>query len=120
MKTDALKDKSFAFAIRIVRLYQFLTESKKEFVMSKQILKSGTNPGAMVREAKFAETDKDYVHKLSVGQKEISETMYWLELLAATNYISEKEFNSIHKDAVEIIKLLTSTIKTKKRNMGLL
>lgn len=89
-KYDALKDKSFAFAIRIVRLHQFLVETKKEFVMSKQVLRAGTNPGAMVREAKNAESDKDYIHKLSIGQKEIGETMYWLELLEATGYISKK------------------------------
>lgn len=120
MKYDALKEKSFAFAIRMVRLNQYLVSAKQEFVMSKQILRSGTNPGAMVREAKNAESDRDYLHKLSIGQKEIGETMYWLELLNATDYIGEKEFNSLYSDAVEIIKLLTSTIKTKKKNMGLL
>lgn len=120
MKYDPLKEKSFAFAVRIVRLNQFLIDTKKEFVMSKQIIRSGTNPGAMIREAKNAESDKDYIHKLSIAQKEIGETMYWLELLVETEYISQKQFKSIYDDATEIIKLLTSTIKTKKRNMGLL
>jgi four helix bundle protein len=120
MRYDALKEKSFAFAIRMVRLNQFLTSQKNEFVMSKQILRAGTNPGAMVREAKNAESDKDYVHKLSIGQKEIGETMYWLELLEATDFISKKEFDSLHYDATEILKLLTSSIRTKKKNMGLL
>lgn len=103
-----------------MKLNQYLVSAKNEYVMSKQILRSGTNPGAMVRESKNAESDKDYVHKLSIGQKEIGETMYWLELLKATNYISEKQFASIYTDAEEVLKLLTSSIKTKKRNMGLL
>ena len=114
-KYDALKEKSFAFAVRIVRLSQFLVAKKQEFVISKQILKSGTNPGAMVREAKNAESGKDYIHKLSIGQKETGETMYWLELLVVTNYIKEKEFKSLYEDAVEVMKLLTSTILTKKK-----
>ncbi|MFK7950206.1 MAG: four helix bundle protein [Saprospiraceae bacterium] len=120
MKYDALKEKSFDFAVRIVRLSQFLVSTKQEYVMSKQILRAGTNPGAMVRESKNAESDKDYVHKLSIGQKEIGETMYWLELLEATDYLMPKEFESIYNDAEEVLKLLTSSIKTKKRNMGLL
>ena len=84
-----LKKKTFAFAVRIVNLYKFLTEEKKEYVMSKQVLRSGTNPGAMVREAFNAESDKDFIHKLSIGQKEIGETIYWLELLNETNAFSE-------------------------------
>ena len=120
MNYDPLKEKSFALAIRIVRLNQFLVSQKQEYVMSRQILRSGTNPGAMVRESKIAESDKDYVHKLSIGQKEIGETMYWLELLNATDYLTEEEFQSIYNDAEEVLKLLTSSIKTKKRNMGLL
>jgi len=117
MKYDALKEKSFAFAIRIVKLNEYLTRTKNEYVMSKQILRSGTNPGAMVRESKNAESDNDYIHKLSVGQKEIGETMYWLELLHATDYISKENFQSMHNDATEIMKLLTAIIKTKKQNM---
>ena len=113
-----LKKKTFAFAVRIVNLYKFLTEEKKEYIMSKQVLRSGTNPGAMVREAFNAESDKDFIHKLSIGQKEIGEAIYWLELLNATNYITEKEFISINNDAVEVIKLITSSIKTKKRKIG--
>lgn len=114
---DPLKDKSFNLAVRIVNLYKHLTEHKKEFVLSKQLLRSGTNPGAMVREAKNAESSNDFVHKLGIAQKETGETMYWLELLKATNYLTEQEFQSMNADAEEILKLLTSSIKTKKRNM---
>jgi four helix bundle protein len=113
---NPLKDKSFSLAIRIVKLYQYLTETKKEHVISKQLLRSGTNPGAMVREAENAESSNDFIHKLSIALKETGETLYWLELLYYSGFLSENEYNSIHNDTVEIGKLLTSSIKTKKRN----
>lgn len=116
-KTSPLKEKSFAFAVRVVNFYKFLVSEKKEYVLSKQLLRAGTNPGAMVREAFNAESDKDFIHKLSIGQKEIGETIYWLELLRATNYIFEKEFMSLNKDATEVMKLLRSSILTKKKNL---
>jgi four helix bundle protein len=114
MKENVIKDKSFAFAIRIVRLYQFLCNEKKEFVLSKQLLRSGTSVGAMVREAEHAETKADFRHKMGIAQKEINETIYWLELLKETGYLSIEEFESINASAVEIIKILTSIIKTAK------
>lgn len=120
MKRDILIDKSFAFAVRIVNLYKYLQEKKSEYVMSKQILRSGTNPGAMIRESKHAESDKDFIHKLSIAQKEISETMYWLELLQQTRHLDNEMFQSIHKDANEVYKLVTSSIITKKKNMKIL
>ena len=119
-KKSPLKEKSFAFAVRVVNLYKYLIEDKKEYVLSKQVLRSGTNPGAMVREAFNAESDKDFIHKLSIGQKEIGETMYWLELLKETDYISENQFTSINNDAVEVMKLIKSSIITKKKKIGLL
>ncbi len=119
-KNDLLKDKSFAFAIRIVKLYKHLRKEKSEYVMSKQLLRCGTNPGAMVRESKHAESDNDYIHKLSIAQKEISETMYWLELLHHTDFLDKTAFQSIHLDAKEIHRLLTSSIITKNKNIGLL
>lgn len=112
-----LKEKSFAFAVRVVNFYKYLVSEKKEYVLSKQLLRAGTNPGAMVREAFNAENDKDFIHKLSIGQKEIGETIYWIELLKATNYNSEKEFTSLNKDATEVMKLVRSSILTKKKNM---
>jgi len=115
---DPLGDKSFNFAVRIVYLVKYLQEEKKEYVLSKQLMRSGTNPMAMVREAKYAESGKDFIHKLSIGQKEISETQQWLELLYATEYIDEKMYQSMDADAIEVIKLLTASIKTKKKNLG--
>src|SRR5690606_41347974 len=114
MRENVVKTKSFAFAVRVVKLYQYLCEQKKEFVLSKQLLRSGTSVGAMVREAEHAESKIDFKHKMSIAQKEINEVMYWLELLQATNYLSDEQFKSMHKDAEELIKLITSIIKTTK------
>ena len=119
-KPSPLQVKSFEFAVRIVNLNKHLCTEKREFTLSKQVLRSGTNPGAMIREAINAESPKDFIHKLSIGQKEIGETIYWLELLEATNYISKEEFDSLNKDAVEVMKLITSSIITKKKKIGLL
>ncbi len=116
-KPNPLKDKTLNFAIRIVKLYQFLSNQKKEFVIAKQILRCGTNPGAMVREANNAESGMDFIHKLAIAQKELSETQYWLELLHMTGYINETEFNSIYRDADEIMKMIRSSILTKKKNL---
>lgn len=118
MSNNTVKNKSFAFAVRIVRLYQFMTETKKEYVLSKQLLKSGTAVGALIREAEHAESKPDFKHKMSIAQKEINETIYWLELLKETGYVTDKQFESINIDAIEIIKLLTSIIKSTKANLN--
>jgi len=117
MKNNVVKNKSFAFAVRIVKLCQYLQTEKKEFVLSKQLLKSGTSVGAMVREAEHSESKADFIHKMAIGQKEINESIYWLELLNETNYINSKQFESINTDAVELIKLITSILKTAKQNL---
>ncbi len=117
MKENVLKDKSLCFAIRIVKLYQYLCEEKKEFVLSKQLLRSGTSVGAMVRESEHAESKSDFRHKLSIAQKEINETLYWLELLKATQYLEEDFYTSINSDAIEIIKLVTSILKSTKASL---
>jgi len=117
MKKSMLKTKSFLFAVRIVNMYKYLCEEKKEFVLSKQILRSGTSVGAMVREAEHSESKSDFIHKIAIAQKEINETIYWLELLCETKYISKKEFESINIDAVELIKMITASIKTAKSNL---
>ena len=117
-QADPLRDKTLEFAIRIVRLNRYLTSQKKEFILSNQVLRSGTNPGAMVREAANAESGADFIHKLSVGQKEICETQYWLELLYRSDFLTEKEYNSLYSDAVEIQKLLRSSILTKKQRLA--
>jgi four helix bundle protein len=114
MKENVLKNKSFGFAIRIVNLYKYLCDEKREFVLSKQVLRSGTSVGAMICEAEHSESKQDFVHKLAIAQKEINETLYWLELLKETKYISIQEFESINTDAIEIIKLITTSIKTAK------
>ena len=109
--------KSMDFAVRIVRLYQFLCTEKKEYVLSKQLLRSGTSVGANLREAKYAQSTSDFISKNSIAMKETSETEYWLELLFRTGYLTEKEYNSINTDCSEIAKILTSIIKTtKERN----
>ena len=116
-KYDALKEKSMNMAVRMVNLRKHLQTEHKEYILSKQIMRSGTNPGAMVREARNAESDADYIHKLSIGQKETAETQYWLELLLKTNYISQSQYNSLNSDVTEVMKLLRSSILNKKNNI---
>ena len=116
MRENVIKTKSFAFAVRIVNVYKFLISEKKEFVMSKQLLKSGTAVGALYREAEQAESKLDFIHKMGIAQKECNETIYWLELLHATEYLDETQFNSINSDAIELMKLITSIIKSSKTN----
>lgn len=112
MKENVIKAKSFSFSVKIVNLYKFLTGEKREYVLSRQLLRSGTSIGALVREAEQAESRADFVHKLSVSLKEANETEYWLDLLKETDYISESAYIEIKKDIEEILKLLTSIIKT--------
>lgn len=100
----------------MVKIFQYLQEQKKEFILSKQLLRCGTSVGAMVREAEHSESRADFIHKMAIAQKEINETIYWLELLNATNYFSDKEFKSINADAVELIKIITTIIKSAKEN----
>ncbi|MEN2490388.1 four helix bundle protein [Flavobacterium sp. B11] len=115
MKNNIVRDKSFDFAIRIVKLYQYLNNDKKEFILAKQLLRSGTSVGAMIREAEHAESKSDFIHKFAIAQKEANETVYWLELLKATDYLNEKEFKNIYNDAITILKLITSILKTSKK-----
>lgn len=113
---NTVLEKSMNFAVRIVRLYQYLCKDKKEFVMSKQILRSGTSIGANLREAKYAQSTNDFISKNSIALKEVSETEYWLELLFKTEYLTEKEYNAINTDCSELAKMLTAIIKTTKKN----
>jgi four helix bundle protein len=112
-KKNIVKEKSFAFAIEIVNLYKVLAE-KKEFILSRQLLRSGTSIGANIRESEHAESKADFIHKLSISLKEANETEYWLDLLNQTNYLSELEFQNIKYKIVELLKLLTSIINTSK------
>ena len=116
MSDDVIKTKSFSFAIRIVNLYKEL-KSRGEYVMSKQILRSGTSIGANIREARNAESKADFIHKMSISQKEADETLYWLELLNATNFINDEEFLSINNDGIEVLKLIKSIIIKTKSNL---
>ncbi|WP_310390876.1 four helix bundle protein [Hymenobacter sp.] len=112
-----MKTKSFAFAVRIVRLFQHLQAVKNEFVLAKQLLRCGTSVGAMVREAEYAESKSDFIHKMAIAQKEINEALYWLDLLAATDYLTPQEASSLHSDTLELLKMLTSTLKTAKASL---
>ena len=114
---DALEIKSYSFSIRVVRLTQFLQKESKEYVLSQQILKSGTAIGALVREAEFAQSTLDFIHKMSIALKEANETSYWLSLLNDTNYIEEKLYDSLQKDCKELISILVSIVKTTKNNI---
>ncbi|MCF8342026.1 MAG: four helix bundle protein [Chitinophagaceae bacterium] len=115
-KENVVKSKSFAFSVRIVRLYQYLANQKKEFIIAKQLLRSGTSVGAMVKEAEHAESRNDFKHKISIAQKEINESIYWLELLRETEYLSKEEFVSLKADAIELLKIVTAIIKSVKVN----
>jgi len=106
--------KSYAFAIRVIKLSQFLQKEKSEYILSKQILKSGTAIGALIRESEFGQSKADFISKLSIALKEANESDYWLSLLYDTNYIDEKIFTSLQVDCNEIISLLVSSIKTLK------
>lgn len=116
MSDNIVKNKSFAFAIRIVNLYKKLCSERKEFIMSKQIMRSGTSVGANVREAVNAESKADFVHKLAIAQKECDESIYWLELLKETDYLKLDEYNSILNDAGELLRIIKSIIITTKQN----
>jgi len=103
-----IKEKSFAFAIKAVTTYKYLSKEKKEFVMSKQLSRSGTSVGANVRESQNAQSKADFIHKLSISQKECDETMYWLELLYETDFLEEKKYNVLHNEATELLKIMRS------------
>lgn len=116
MKNSVVLDKSMEFSIRIVNLYKYLCYEKKELVISKQLLRSGTSIGANLSEAKYAQSTNDFISKSSISLKETAETIYWLELLYKTGYLTEEQFSSINADATEMIKMLTSIVKTTKSN----
>ena len=118
MAVNVLKEKTFSFAIEIVKVYKYLAEEKREFVMSKQLLRSGTSIGAMVRESQNAESKMDFVHKLAIAQKECDETLYWLELIHTSGYLDEEKFKICFQYATEILRILKSSILTTKQNLN--
>ena len=116
-KENNLREKSFRFSVRIIRLYQYITEQKREYVLSKQLLRAGTSIGANVGEADNAVSKPDFVNKLGISQKEADETMYWLELMKETDYLTPEQFDSIHQDAEELLKIIRTIILNTKKNM---
>jgi four helix bundle protein len=118
MKTEnTILEKSKKFALRIIKLYKYLCLVKKEFVMSKQILRSGTSIGANVREGNRGQTKPDFITKMSIAYKEADETSYWLELLFESGYLNQKAFESIYEDNIELLRLLSSIIITSRNNL---
>ncbi|MCM4169518.1 hypothetical protein KCTC52924_00557 [Arenibacter antarcticus] len=117
MGKSILTDKSYAFAIMVVKLSQYLVSKKRELVLSKQFLRSGTAIGALIREAEFAQSKKDFVNKMSISLKEANETLYWLDLLKDTGYIKEEEYQIHFGLNKELVAMLVSSIKTSKLNI---
>ncbi len=113
-----LLDKSFKFAIRIVKLYKYLCNDKKEFILSKQLLRCGTSIGANINEVQDAQSKNDFISKLSISLKEAREAKYWIELLQESDYLTHKEADSLLSDLIEVIKLLVSIIKSAKENQN--
>ncbi len=111
-----IEERTFAFALRIVKAYKYLRNNHNEYVLSKQLLRSGTSIGAMMREAKFAQSRADFVNKASIALKEANETLYWIELLHESNYFDDQSFNSIHDEANQITAILVSIVKSTKQN----
>ena len=116
-KDSLLHAKSYAFALRVISMNRYLREEVQEFVLSKQILRSGTAIGALIRESEFAQSQADFINKLSIALKEANETDYWLNLLHDSQYINEISFDSMENDCGELIALLVSSIRTVKNNM---
>ena len=116
MKDNVIMQKSFAFSVRIVNLQKYLTQEKKEYMISRQVGKSGTSIGANIAEAQRAQSTADFVSKLKIALKEANETQYWLQLLHETKYLTDKEFDSLHGDLLEILKILTAICKHYPQN----
>ncbi|HEY0091446.1 MAG TPA: four helix bundle protein [Flavobacterium sp.] len=114
MRRNVIKEKSFDFALEIIHLYKVICHERREFVLSKQLLRAGTSIGANVRESEFAESKADFIHKLAVALKEANETGYWLELLHQTQYLPDKLFQEIFSKLEELLRLLVSIINTTK------
>ncbi len=117
-KESIVYEKAFNFAVRIVKMYKYLCDGKKEFILSKQLVRSGTSIGANIAEGLEGQSKKDFVSKLNIALKEAVESRYWIDLLKETEYLTEEQYNSIYNDILEIIKMLTSIIKTSKEKMG--
>lgn len=115
MKDRLLENKSISFAVRIVKFYKFLCEEKKEYILSKQVLRSGTSIGANIRESRNAQSKADFINKLNVALKEADETQYWLEVMEKSEIINSEQVESLNKDLSELIAILVSSLKTLKK-----
>ncbi len=116
-RPNPLLDKSFDFALSIVRMVRSLQAEYKEYVLSKQVMRSGTAVGALVREAQNAESKKDFIHKLSIAQKECDETLYWLELIYQSDFINSDIYDDLYPRAQELLRIIRSAVITSKRNL---
>ena len=114
-KDNSIAEKSMVFAVRVVGLYRYLNEKKRECVMSKQVLRSGTSIGANVREANSAQSKADFIAKMSIALKECDETGYWLELLSRTGFLSREEYISVESDCRELFAMITAILKSARR-----
>jgi len=117
VKESILLDKSLKFALRIIKLSRYLQENHREYILSKQIVRSGTAIGALIREAQYAQSDADFLHKLTIALKEANETKYWLELLSGSEYITHTMHRSIEPEAEELLRLLIASTKTVKNRV---
>ena len=117
-KNNILKEKSFSFALKVVQVYKNLLNEKKEYVLSKQLLRSGTSVGALIRESENAASTKDFLNKLTIALKEADETQYWLELLHQSEFVSLEEFNLLHSQCNELISILVASVKTLKLKLN--
>jgi len=117
VKESILLDKSLSFALRVVKLSRYLQKSHKEYVLSRQVLRSGTAIGALIREAQYAQSKADFLNKLTIALKEANETKYWLRILAESEYITQSMYQSIEPEAEELLKLLIASTKTVKNNV---
>ncbi|MEA4983734.1 MAG: four helix bundle protein [Paludibacter sp.] len=117
MMKSIVGEKSYAFALRMVKAYKYLIKEQHEFILSKQMLRSGTAIGALIKEAEHAQSRADFINKMNIALKEANETEYWLMLLKDSNYLNDKTYTSIHNNCDELIRLLASIVKTSKKNV---
>ena len=118
MENNTVAEKSIAFSIRLIKIYKILSTERKEYILSKQLLRSGTAIGALIREAEHGQSKADFLSKMNIALKEANETDYWLLLLYKGQYLNEKEYNSIMEDCTELLKMLIKIVKTTKENLG--
>lgn len=118
MENNTVAEKSIAFSIRLIKIYKILSTERNEYILSKQLLRSGTAIGALIREAEHGQSKADFLSKMNIALKEANETDYWLLLLYKGEFLNEKEYNSIIEDCTEILKMLIKIVKTTKENLG--